>query len=79
MLCFFQSSKFNLMIINIIKDIRVMLDSARIPIRLPAPVSEWLSPATVVVPGQLFAMHLASTRGYDPDSPRAIRKVTETL
>ena len=28
--------------------------------------------------GQLFAMHLADVRDYDPDHPRGLRKVTET-
>ena len=32
-----------------------------------------------ILPGQLFAMHLAHSRGYDPDRPRALLKVTETL
>ncbi|MBP1606304.1 MAG: Glutamine--fructose-6-phosphate transaminase (Isomerizing), partial [Acidobacteria bacterium] len=36
------------------------------------------SPMTMVVPGQLLAMHLAHARGYDVDAPRAIRKVTRT-
>jgi len=41
-------------------------------------VPEWLSPATLIVPGQLLALHLASLRGHDVDSPRSIRKITET-
>lgn len=45
--------------------------------RLP-PAPEWLSPLLAVVPGQLLGMHLAATRGYDPDHPRGLRKVTET-
>ena len=51
---------------------------ARIPLQLPASVPEWLSPITSIIPGQLFAMHLAATRDYDPDHPRGLRKVTET-
>jgi glucosamine--fructose-6-phosphate aminotransferase (isomerizing) len=61
-----------------VSDDQETLDLARIPLRLPAPVPEWLSPITTIVPGQLFAMHLAHTRDYDPDRPRALRKVTET-
>ena len=61
-----------------ISDDQETLEMARIPLRLPAPVSEWLSPITTIVPGQLFAMHLAYTRDYEPDHPRALRKVTET-
>ncbi len=49
-----------------------------IPLRLPQPVAEWLSPLTAIVPGQLFALHLAHVRGYNIDQPRGINKVTET-
>lgn len=41
-------------------------------------VPEWLSPIPAIVPGQLFAMHLAHIRGYNPDQPRSLSKVTET-
>lgn len=41
-------------------------------------VPEWLSPAILVVPGQLLALHLAALRGHDVDAPRTIRKITET-
>jgi len=51
---------------------------ARIPLALPRTVPEWLSPLTAIIPGQLFAMHLAYVRDYDPDHPRGLRKVTET-
>lgn len=39
---------------------------------------EALSPIVCVVPGQLFAMHLALARGYNPDEPRGLKKVTIT-
>jgi glucosamine--fructose-6-phosphate aminotransferase (isomerizing) len=55
------------------------LELGDIPLRLPVSVPEWLSPLTTIVPGQLLAMHLACIRRYDPDRPRGIRKVTETL
>lgn len=42
-------------------------------------VPEWLSPLPLIVPGQLLALHLAAMRGLDVDSPRSIRKVTETF
>ncbi len=50
----------------------------RVALALPPGVPEWLSPICAIVPGQLLAMRLAATRGYDPDQPRALRKVTET-
>jgi glucosamine--fructose-6-phosphate aminotransferase (isomerizing) len=64
--------------ILVISDAAEILDQAHIRLQLPVPVPEWLSPLTAVLPGQIFAMHLAVIRGYDPDKPRALRKVTET-
>ncbi|MEZ4641278.1 MAG: SIS domain-containing protein [Chloroflexota bacterium] len=61
-----------------ISDDGATLELARIPLALPHGVPEWLSPITAIVPGQLFAMHLAHTRDLNVDAPRAIRKVTET-
>ena len=61
-----------------ISDDTETLALARIPLRLPHAVPEWLSPLNAIVPGQLFAMHLAHVRDYDPDHPRGLRKVTET-
>lgn len=62
-----------------ISDDAALLALARVPLALPAPAPEWLSPITAIVPGQLLAMRLAHTRDYDIDAPRAIRKVTETV
>jgi glucosamine--fructose-6-phosphate aminotransferase (isomerizing) len=61
-----------------ISDDDSVLAQARIPVRLPVTVPEWLSPMTAIVPGQLFSMYLAYTRDFDPDHPRGLRKVTET-
>lgn len=63
----------------VISDEADLLSQARVPLRLPVSVPEWLSPITTIIPGQLLAMHLAHTRDYDIDAPRAIRKVTETV
>lgn len=62
----------------IISDADEMLELAATPIRLPAGIPEWLSPLVSILPAQLFTYHLAQTRGYDTEAPRAIRKVTET-
>ncbi len=43
------------------------------------PVPEWLSPLLAIIPGQLFALFLAAARDFDPDRPRGLQKVTETL
>ena len=61
-----------------ISDDDYILSSARIPFALPQSVPEWLSPLTTIVPGQLFSLHLATARDFDVDSPRGLRKVTET-
>ena len=44
----------------------------------PADMPEWLSPIAAVVPGQLLAFHLSRQRGFDPDQPRGLKKVTLT-
>ena len=63
----------------VISDDQAALGMARVPLRLPPGVPEWLSPLTSIVPGQLFAMYLAHARDYDIDRPRGLHKVTETL
>ncbi|MCM3877153.1 MAG: SIS domain-containing protein [Thermoanaerobaculia bacterium] len=46
---------------------------------IPSPaVPEFLAPLVSVIPGQRLAYHAALARGFDPDRPRGIRKVTET-
>jgi glucosamine--fructose-6-phosphate aminotransferase (isomerizing) len=47
-------------------------------IPVPAGLPEWLSPIAATLPGQLLAYHLSKARGFDPDHPREIRKVTLT-
>ena len=42
-------------------------------------VSEELSPLLEIVPFQQLALHLAVARRSNPDAPRGLRKVTETL
>ena len=46
---------------------------------LPAGVAEELSPLLEIIPFQQLSQHLAVARGGDPDAPRGLRKVTETL
>ncbi|HEY5854297.1 MAG TPA: SIS domain-containing protein [Aldersonia sp.] len=53
--------------------------AAATTIALPAGVPENLSPLLEILPLQQLALHLAIARGGDPDSPRGLRKVTETL
>jgi glucosamine--fructose-6-phosphate aminotransferase (isomerizing) len=48
-------------------------------VRIPAPVAEWVSPLVYAVAGQLFAYWLSMARGNDPDAPRGISSVTQTM
>ncbi len=45
---------------------------------LPETLREWLTPVAAVLPGQVLGLRLALARGYDPDHPRYLRKVTQT-
>lgn len=62
----------------IISDDAALLSQAVYPLPIPTEIPEWLSPICAVVPGQLFAHHMAHTRGYDVDSPRHLQKITST-
>ncbi len=53
-------------------------DLAQVTFRIPEALPEWLSPLVSIVPAQLFAYHLTLARGYNPNLPRTIQKVTET-
>jgi glucosamine--fructose-6-phosphate aminotransferase (isomerizing) len=48
-------------------------------LRVPRMISEVLTPHVYIVPLQLLAYHLALARGYDPDHPAGLRKVTRVL
>lgn len=54
------------------------LSLAKTPLTIPVDVPEWISPLVCILPAQLFAFHLTVTKGYSPEKPRSIRKVTET-
>jgi glucosamine--fructose-6-phosphate aminotransferase (isomerizing) len=63
----------------VISEREELLSTADLALKLPAGVPEWLSPMVAVVPGQLFALALASSRGLEPDAPRGLSKVTRTV
>jgi glucosamine--fructose-6-phosphate aminotransferase (isomerizing) len=46
---------------------------------LAGDLPEWLSPIPAIVPGQVLALHLAESKGFSPDHPRGLQKVTRTL
>jgi glucosamine--fructose-6-phosphate aminotransferase (isomerizing) len=62
----------------VISDVPDALALAKTPLPLVASVPEWLSPLTAILPGQLLALHLALAKGFDPDVPRGLQKVTRT-
>jgi glucosamine--fructose-6-phosphate aminotransferase (isomerizing) len=62
----------------VISDRPAVLELAQSPLSLPDGIPEWLSPLVSIVPAQLFAYHLTLAKGYDPEAPRLIHKVTET-
>lgn len=63
----------------VISDQAEALALAHTPLPLPAALPEWLSPFTCIVPGQLLALHITQAKGYEPDHPRGLKKVTRTL
>lgn len=62
----------------VISDEQEPLTLADQQLQLPAGIPEWLSPISAIIPGQLFGMYLAHTRGFDVDQPRGLNKVTKT-
>jgi glucosamine--fructose-6-phosphate aminotransferase (isomerizing) len=52
------------------------LEGASYTIPVPCPTPQLLSPLLSVVPGQLFAWARSRARGFDPDAPRGLAKVT---
>lgn len=55
-----------------------ILQLAKCPLKIPFEMEEKLSPLIYIVAGQLWACHLALSRGYNPDRPRGLSKVTLT-
>lgn len=53
--------------------------AANVGVALPKGVSEELSPLLEIIPFQQLALHLSIARGSNPDAPRGLRKVTETV
>jgi glutamine---fructose-6-phosphate transaminase (isomerizing) len=63
----------------VLSNLTSSLEAAAAPIPLPVDMPEWLSPIAAIGPGQLLAFHLSRLRGFDPDRPRGLHKVTRTV
>ena len=63
----------------VISDSAQALAAAKTPLPIKEGVPEWLSPVPAIIPGQLLAMHLTISKGYNPDVPRGLNKITRTL
>jgi glucosamine--fructose-6-phosphate aminotransferase (isomerizing) len=63
----------------VISESEQALSLARTDLPICPGFPEWLTPLITIVPGQLFALNLALTKGLDPDVPRGLHKVTLTL
>ncbi len=64
--------------IFLITDHTELLKQADCPLLLPGSIPEWLSPLVTIVPAQLFSYHLTIIKGYQPDAPRGLSKITLT-
>jgi glucosamine--fructose-6-phosphate aminotransferase (isomerizing) len=58
---------------------KVNVPSATRVIRVPGDMPEIYSPIPYIVPGQIFAALLAEIKGIDPDKPRSLHIVTQTV
>lgn len=65
--------------LSVISNDEHVLGESDYAIRLPADLTEWLSPIVVTIPGQLLALELAVVKGLDIDHPRGLKKVTLTM
>ena len=78
------ASKADVTCIGADKDVRQVPHTRRITIRGPLPVADdypedILTPIPFIVPAQLFAAYLAASKGFNPDQPRMLSKVTRTM
>jgi glucosamine--fructose-6-phosphate aminotransferase (isomerizing) len=62
----------------VISNLEKALSMSKIGFSIPGEIPESLTPIVSIVPAQLFSYHLTLAKGFDPDKPRTINKVTET-
>lgn len=75
----------NIKIKNLSADLLVISDSqearnlGNLALPIPEGVPEWLSPIVNVLPGQILGWQVAIAKSLNPDEPKGLSKVTETL
>ncbi len=62
----------------VISNLEEALSLGAVGISLAPDVPEELTPLVGIVPAQLFAYHVTIAKGFDPEKPRTLSKVTET-
>ncbi len=62
----------------VVSNLEEALSMTKPSFALASDIPETLTPLVGIVPGQLMALHLTQVKGYDPEKPRTIQKVTET-
>jgi glucosamine--fructose-6-phosphate aminotransferase (isomerizing) len=62
----------------VVSDDPAARDLGAVAFDIPGALNEWLTPVAAVIPGQVLGLRLAIARGYDPDRPRYLQKVTKT-
>jgi glucosamine--fructose-6-phosphate aminotransferase (isomerizing) len=64
--------------IFLVSDHKELIELADCPITIPRGIPEWLSPMVTIIPAQLLSYHLTVNKGFDPDAPRGLTKITLT-
>ena len=62
----------------VISNMEKALALGQIGFSIPPEIPELLTPLVSIVPAQLFSYHLTVAKGFDPDKPRTVSKITET-
>ena len=62
----------------VISNLEQALSLGQIGFSISPEIPEALTPIVSILPAQLFSYYLTLAKGYDPDKPRTISKVTET-
>jgi len=65
--------------LTVISGAAALVSEANAPIALPAGLNPASEAFLQVLAGQLLALHLTRSKGLDPDQPRHLRKVTQTM